>query len=97
MQETKITQVHGITPNEFRESILNDVKVELQKITEHFQPVAPPEYLTRKEISVILKVSLVTISDWDKKKILTPYRLGSLIRYKRSEIEAALVNINSKK
>ena len=45
----------------------------------------PEEHCVK--VAEILKVSLVTLSDWNKKKILNPYRLGNLIRYKRSEIE----------
>lgn len=97
MEQSKMTQVFGISPEEFKESILSDVRAELKAITLNFQPVMPPEYLTRQEVAEILKVSLVTLSDWNKKKILNPYRLGNLIRYKRTEIEQALININAKK
>ena len=93
---TKITQLIGISPEEFKESILVDVRAELKTLSQNFQPIAPPEYLTRKEVSEILKVSLVTLSDWNKKGILKPYRLGNLIRYKRKEIENALISINRK-
>ena len=97
MLDNKITQVFGITPEELKESILVDVRAELKQLAQNFQPVQPPEYLTRQETAKILKVSLVTLSDWNKKKILQPYRLGSLIRYKQSEIEQALISINKSK
>lgn len=94
---TKITQLIGVSPEEFKESILVDVRAELKTLSQNFQPITPPEYLTRKEVSEILKVSLVTLSDWNKKGILKPYRLGNLIRYKRKEIENALISINLKR
>jgi len=97
MEQNNITQVHGITPQQLKESILSDVRVELQNITQNFQPKKQPEYLTRKEVAKILKVSLVTLSDWNKKGVLKPYRLGNLIRYKSAELEKALIAINSKK
>jgi excisionase family DNA binding protein len=97
MQNTNITQVHGITPEQLKESILSDVRAELKIIAQNFQPKKQPEYLTRKEVAIILKVSLVTLSDWNKKGVLKPYRLGNLIRYKRTEIDQALIAINSKK
>lgn len=97
MTETNITQVHGITPEQLTSNILKDVKTELEKITLNFQPKKQPEYLTRKEVAKILKVSLVTLSDWNKKGVLKPYRLGNLIRYKREEIDQALISIYSKK
>ena len=93
-QNNNITQVHGVTPLQLKESILSDVRAELQTIAQNFQPKKQPEYLTRKEVAEILKVSLVTLSDWNKKGIIKPYRLGNLIRYKRSEIEESLIAIN---
>ena len=97
MTENNITQVHGTTPQQLRENILKDVKTELKEIVQNFQPKKQPEYLTRKEVAKILKVSLVTLSDWNKKGVLKPYRLGNLIRYKRAELDQALISINSKK
>ncbi len=96
MEEVKLTQVHNISPQEFREGIISDVKAELKKLSLSFKPAEQPEYLTRKEVATILKISLVTLSDWNKKGILQPYRLGNLIRYKQSELDKALISINFK-
>ena len=95
--QNNITQLHNITPEESKESILQDVRSELKLISENFRPVSPPEFLTRREAAKLLKVSIVTLSDWNKKGILNPYRLGNLIRYKRSELEEALIQINNPK
>lgn len=97
MEQSKITQVFGITPTELKQDIINDVRAELNVIAQNFQPIKPAEYLTRQEVATILKVSLVTLTDWNKKGVLKPYRLGNLIRYKRAELEEALISINSKK
>lgn len=45
--------------------------------------------LTRKETGKLLSVSMVTLSDWEKKKILIPIRIGTRVRYKLSDIENA--------
>ena len=97
MAASTITQIHGITPDELKESILNDVREELKLLAQNFQPVTPSEYVTRKEAAEILKISVITLSDWNKKRILNPYRLGNLIRYKRAELDEALVQINKTK
>jgi excisionase family DNA binding protein len=97
MTENNITQVYGVTPQQLRDNLLNGFKTELKGIVLNFQPQAQPEYLTRKEVAVILKVSLVTLTDWNKKGVLKPYRLGNLIRYKRVELDQALISINSEK
>ena len=96
MLENNITQVHGVTPQQLRDNLLNGFKTELKELVLNFQPTKQPEYLTRKEVARILKVSLVTLSDWNKKGVLKPYRLGNLIRYKRVELDQALISINSK-
>jgi excisionase family DNA binding protein len=97
MEQNKITQVHGVSSEELKQDFKYIVRAEFKEFALNFQPIIPPEYLTRQEVAVILKVSLVTLSDWNKKRILNPYRLGNLIRYKRSEIEQALICINPKK
>jgi excisionase family DNA binding protein len=96
MEQNNITQVHNVTPQQLKESILLDVRTELKEIVLNFQPKKQPEYLTRKEVAKILKVSLVTLSDWNKKGVLKPYRLGNLIRYKTDEIEDSLIAINKR-
>tara|TARA_B100000378_G_scaffold202425_1_gene165685 strand:+ start:3029 stop:3328 length:300 start_codon:yes stop_codon:yes gene_type:complete len=90
------TEIHGISPEELKESILTDVKKELVNLVEKLNFFTKPqeEFLTRKEAAKLLKISLVTITDWNKKGILNPYRLGNLIRYKKSELEEAMVQIN---
>ena len=97
MEQSKITQVFGITPSELKEDIIKDVRAELKSIAQNFQPIKPPEYLTRQEVAKILKVSLVTLTDWNKKGILKPYRLGNLIRYKTDELDQALIAIHESK
>lgn len=47
------------------------------------------DYLTRKETAQILRVTLPTLYDWTKRGYLQSYRMGSRIRYKRSEVNEA--------
>ena len=70
----------------------NLINKSISSAIEHLKqenPVETPEdeFITRQNAADILKVSLVTISDWDKKGILTPYRYNTRIRYKKSEIQ----------
>ena len=96
MSQKIMTEIHGISPEELKESIITDVKKELVNLVEKLNLFTKPqeEFLTRKEAAKLLKISLVTITDWNKKGILNPYRLGNLIRYKKSELEEAMVQIN---
>jgi excisionase family DNA binding protein len=94
MQEATITQVHNTTPEEFKEALLADLKTELQLFCKNFQPIQQPTYLTREEVAEILKISMSTISEWNRKGILNPYRLGNTIRYKSNELDKVLIKIN---
>jgi excisionase family DNA binding protein len=44
------------------------------------------DYLTRIETARLLRVTLPTLTDWTKRGILKSYRMGTRIRYKRSEV-----------
>jgi len=93
MSAQKTIQLLNVTPEELKESIIKDVRAELSKIKLRTESQPQEEYLTRKELSKLFKVTLPTISDWSNKGILKPYRLGKLVRFKRSEVDNALKNI----
>lgn len=90
----QITQVHNISPedlkNEIVESVVADIKLELQQITKNLQPKEAPEFIDSKEVSKILGVSNKTLIDWRKKNILKAYRIANKIRFKRLEVEGSL-------
>ena len=94
MKQQKITQVHHINDDDLTQTILEGVEQKLNSFKENFEPKKPTEWLTRKEVCNILSISLVTVTDWSKKGIITPYRIGNRIRFKRNEIESALTRIN---
>lgn len=52
----------------------------------------PPsdELLTRKEAAQLLSVSLPTLHEYTQRGLLPAYRLGSRVRYKKTELIAAL-------
>ena len=50
-------------------------------------------YRTRKETAEMLNISLPTLNQYTKKRILTGYRVGVRVLYKQSEIELALVKM----
>ena len=52
-------------------------------------------YLTRKELSQLLKVSLVTLHNWQKSGELIPYKIGKRILYKKSDVEGKLLKQNN--
>ncbi len=71
-------------------------------IAEKLQPYFLPQeieqpkeegYKTRKETAEMLNISLPTLNQYTKKRILTGYRVGVRVLYKQSEIESALVKM----
>ena len=50
-------------------------------------------FRTRKETAEMLNISLPTLNQYTKKRILTGYRVGARVLYKQSEIESALTQI----
>lgn len=87
-------QFIGISPEENKDSILKGVKKELEKFKENFEPKKPTEFLTRNEVSKLLKINLSTLSNWVKHKKLPCYSISGRVYFKRSEVESKLIRIN---
>ena len=51
------------------------------------------ELMTRKEAAAYLKVSLVTLKEWTKNGRVKAHRIGTRVRYYKSDVEAALKEI----
>ncbi|MDX2172983.1 MAG: helix-turn-helix domain-containing protein [Bacteroidota bacterium] len=85
-----------LTPNDLKELIRNAVKEEI-KLLNNSPPVKEDEYLSRKKASFILGISTQTLGKYTKNKLIVGYRIGGLVKYKRSEIELALTKIQTSK
>ncbi|ANH60865.1 helix-turn-helix domain-containing protein [Dokdonia donghaensis] len=81
-----VTQLHSTTPEKFKAELLQGVTECLNQFSEQQKATEPVEWLSRKDLKVMLQVSLVTIHDWCKKGILKPYKIGRMVRFKRSEV-----------
>lgn len=91
MIDSKI-YLEGITPEALSESLLDGFEQRIQRLVQ--TPEAKREYLTRKEVASRLSITLPTLHDWCKKKILNPYRIGNRVYFKSDELEQALKQIN---
>lgn len=47
------------------------------------------------EVAKLLKISLTTVHDWQKKRILKAYKVGNRTYFSRKEIENTLFSSNS--
>ena len=74
---------------EWVQEVLPTVKAENQSIP----PKQEDELMTRKEAAAYLKVSLVTLNEWTKNGRVKAHRIGTRVRYYKSDVEAALKEI----
>ncbi|WP_035695750.1 helix-turn-helix domain-containing protein [Christiangramia portivictoriae] len=94
--KNKVIQLINVDPEDLKNEIISDLVKELKKFSKNFKPKEPETWIGRKEASEILGVTFPTLLDWNKKGILTPYKVGNRVRYRRSEIEKVIINSNKK-
>lgn len=89
----RMTQIDGLAAVQIFEAFkCLENKIDNLK-SEPVKPQAHEGYLTRQEVAKLLKVSLVTLTDWTNKGLLKSYRLGQKVYYKAAEIDAAMIEI----
>lgn len=94
METNKVTQVHHTSDEDLTKSIEKTIKDLFVSFTEKNQTKKETIWITRKDVSELLSISLVTVDDWTKRKILTAYRIGNKKRFKKNEVEKALTKID---
>lgn len=57
----------------------------------------PDELVTRKQAAIILGLSLPTLHEYTVRGIVTAYRLGSRVRYKKGDLLSALLKVQTAK
>jgi excisionase family DNA binding protein len=91
--------LHSTPLKDFRDIIGSIVEEKLQQ----FRPAETPqtnangEYLTRKEVCDLLKISLSTLHYYSKDGTLQSYRIGGRILYKSVEVQNSVQSILSTK
>lgn len=88
----QILQIENTNSTDFIPEILKGLKELLNaqsKLTEEGEVL-----LTREEAADMLSVSLVTLWKYTKENIIPAYRIGTKVRYKKSEILQALKQMN---
>lgn len=90
-------QVVIIPQDTFRAEIFDLFKTEIAPLISSLAPqVTPPEELIdRRGAAKFFDVSLPTLDTWTRDGIITGYRIGAHIRYKRSELMQALTKIQA--
>ena len=87
-------QINNLEVNELQTLIEDSVK----KVLDAIQPKEEPtELITRKETASILGITLVTLNSWSKFGKIPSYRIGTRVRYKRSEVLESLNKVSTLK
>ncbi len=83
----------GITVNDLLLQIgqIIDAKISNLPLQENHQS----EYLSRKEVSKLLKITLPTLHDWTRLGYLKAYKMGTRVLYKQYEVIETLESIPS--
>ena len=88
----EILQIENTNSSEFIPKILSGLKSILQ---ENSQVSKDDEViLTREETAEMLSISLVTLWTYTKNNVIPAYRIGTKVRYKKSEVLLALKQMN---
>ena len=85
------------TPLSDIRAMFSEIVAEQFKKYQPQQEKEPVKILTRQETAKILGVSLPTLNEWTKNGTLQGTRIGSRVRYRMSDVEAALKNIQNVK
>jgi hypothetical protein len=69
------------------------LKNQLTDLKENFTTKKPKTYLSRKEVSIMLNVSFVTLNKWNKSGKLKAVGIGGRVLYRQEDIDNAIVEL----
>ncbi len=89
----------GISFEQLQDSFRTIVQNEVQKIVSGLTTATEPspELITRKETAEILGISLPTLNSWTSTGIIPAQRIGTRIRYKRTDVYNSLKDVETLK
>ncbi len=94
MQTILLQSIHV---DDFRKLIGEVIDEKLKQLTQREKPQNKTNYLDRKEVAKLLKVSLPTLNEWSKLGIIQSYRIGKRILYKQDEINSSVQQVRNLK
>jgi excisionase family DNA binding protein len=89
--------LQGLGLNDFKNLISEVLEEKLGNTSVKDSYISDSKYLSRKEVSLLLKISFTTLHDWSKRGIIQSYRIGNRILYKKNEIEQAITQVKNLK
>lgn len=92
MENTKTILLHNITPNEFKDMIITDLKIELETILNRANQ---QENYSVDEISKLINCSKQSVYIYIKKGWLTASKIGRNYIVKKTDLDNALMEVKS--
>ena len=89
-------QITELTTNELKSLLMKEVQQVVNQIREEFQPKTQTQYLTRKQVEIMLDINLTTLNNWTNKGVLISYGIQGRVYYKRDEVERAFIELKQK-
>lgn len=92
MENSKTILLYNITPEELRDMIVKDLKVELEAI---LSKAKESENYSMEEVAAQLKCSKLTVHNYIKKGYIPAFKIGRRCYIKRKDLDNALKEIKS--
>jgi excisionase family DNA binding protein len=87
--------LQGFTPSDLFSRIEEIIDSRLKHLTT--PPEVKTEFLSRKEVSILLKITFPTLNEWTKQGLLTSYKIGNRVLYKTEEVHSSITSLNNQK
>ena len=94
MEQVLFSQV---TRSDIQGWITQTIQHELSVILKAEPAADPDELVTRKQAAQYLGLSLPTLHDYTVRGIVTAYRVGSRVRYRKGDLLACLLKVQTVK
>lgn len=90
----EILQLENTNAIDFKNEIVKDVINALKAYSQSEKDPEKEKLLTRQETADLLSVSLVTLWTWTKSDVIPAFRIGTKVRYKKTDVLNALQKMN---
>ena len=81
------TNVFETTQDQLVSSVVNELKNEFK------QAPFSDQFLTKRQLTELLTVSLSTVNKWTSRGVIQAYQLGGKVYYKASEVECSMIKL----
>lgn len=91
--ERTILQIESMSATDFLtrfEALEKKIDQLKNEIIPQNQRAGNEDFITRTEAARLLKVAVITVSDWAKKGVLKSYKCGNRVYFKKNEVIEAI-------